>query len=590
MNNRLLAFLVEFYRNDPRASRRALLLVIVGGALEGVSVMLFLPFFQAIAELSAGSVSVPLVGTMRMPGWMTPKQLLLATCGLFFVVATLRVVVIGLRDAQVFKLVLRFVDGLRLRLFRSVAASPWRQQAEIEQSEIESAMISGTERVRAAAVLTSLSAIDVVMVAVQSGILIYISPSLAALSLAMISIALVAIYPLIRKSFDLGMRLTSAEQNLHRISTEFLTDLKTAKSQNLESGYTAHFADAVRAREVTMTGFRFRQIFAQGLLQFVVAAVAIVILLTGVFLLAVDTAITLLTVIVLARLTIPVFRLYSNFQVLAHTLPVYATLTGLIGRFGEAAARDIRPVDLAPDRWAGPVLEIEDMTFTRADGVTVLNDISLALHPGESVALFGQSGAGKTTFLDVILGLHAPSGGQVRYFGRPATQAAAIAFRDLCSYVPQDAFLMSGTIRSNLRWICPDASEATMRAALDSAMAPDLQLDQDVGTRGARLSGGERQRVRLAQALLRRPRVLVLDEALNAVGQDTVGALLRSLRAFDDRLVLLYVTHRLPDLELFDRVFELSGQTLHRRLPGEMPNRGGRNRQADARVAREGSL
>ncbi|WP_375175187.1 ATP-binding cassette domain-containing protein [Pseudooceanicola sp.] len=559
MFRNLLAFVRDFYRMDPRASRRVMALVVAAGVLEGVGIMLFLPFFQSIAELSVGSGTVPLLGKVTAPDWMTPTQVLLATCALFLAVATTRAFVLGLRDARVFTLVLRFVDALRLALFRAVAESPWHKQAEVDQAEIESAMISGTDRVRAAAMLTSLGIVDIFMVAAQSAVLLYISPPLALMSFGLIAVAMIAIYPQIRRSFDLGKRLTTLEQDLHLFGTEFLADLKTAKSQNLEARHMQRFGEALTMRAGTLNRFRFRQVLAQGLMQVVIAVVAIVILLTGVFLLSAGPAVTLLTVIILGRLTSPVFRLYSNYQVIAHTLPVYDTIDALTARFGESPRPATGFVQLRPDDWRGPVVALKDVGFARPGAGPVVEGVTLSVDPGEAVALCGPSGSGKTTILDVILGLHRPTSGFVWYFGQPTSEAAAIAFRDFCSYVPQEAFLLSTSIRDNLRWICPEADEARLRATLDGAGGQALSLDQEVGTRGARLSGGERQRVRLAQALLRRPRLLVLDEALNAIGQDAVAPLMASLRAFEPKMALLYVTHRLSDLGQVDRVYELSG-------------------------------
>jgi ATP-binding cassette subfamily C protein len=192
----------------------------------------------------------------------------------------------------------------------------------------------------------------------------------------------------------------------------------------------------------------------------------------------------------------------------------------------------------------------------------VLTDVSLSLRRGQTVAVVGPSGAGKSTLADVVLGLLIPQDGRVLVDGRALTRESHASWRAQIGYVPQETFLFHDTIRVNLQWAAPDATEQELWEALRSASADFVQrlpsgLDTVVGDRGVLLSGGERQRVALARALLRKPRLLVLDEATSSLDPENERAIQQAIDGLHGRAAILVITHRLPTVRHADLIYVL---------------------------------
>lgn len=209
-------------------------------------------------------------------------------------------------------------------------------------------------------------------------------------------------------------------------------------------------------------------------------------------------------------------------------------------------------------------VELRDVCFDYPGRQQILFNINIVLPKGKMTALVGASGAGKSTITDLVLGLQIPRSGEVLLDGVPLTQWALNSFRERVGYVPQEPLLFHASIRDNLIWSYPEATETELWEACSTANADEfikklpMGIDTIVGERGMRLSGGQRQRIALARALLRKPELLILDEATSAL--DAVSE--RLIQSSIDKLALettmLVVAHRLSTISRSDHIYVLS--------------------------------
>lgn len=211
-------------------------------------------------------------------------------------------------------------------------------------------------------------------------------------------------------------------------------------------------------------------------------------------------------------------------------------------------------------------LEFDDVRFRHLTANTpALDGISFRTELGQTVAFVGPSGSGKTTLVKLLVGLYPPAQGQILYNDVPGTRLDLDALREQIGFVTQDPQLFAGTIRDNLLFVAPNATDeeclrALREAAADSLLrrAP-LGLDTVIGEGGVKVSGGEKQRLSIARALLRRPTLLVFDEAtsaLDSLTEEEISRTVRELSATRRHLTIL-IAHRLSTILHADRIFVL---------------------------------
>ncbi|CAA9503711.1 MAG: Lipid A export ATP-binding/permease protein MsbA [uncultured Sphingomonadaceae bacterium] len=567
------AFAADFARASGRLGPRAALFAGAGALLEGVGLALLLPLVSLVSGSGTGSGFVDR-GAARMiaamPGQTTTTRLLLLL-GLFALLMALRAYVLLRRDVLMARLQTGFVQRLRLRVVRALTDADWGALARLRHGRVSHVLSNDIRSCGLAAQLTLQSAVAIVMLSVQMTLALLLSPWVALLVFVLLGGGALALRPALRRSRELGMQLTDASFRLTDDTNQFLSGLKLAFSQNLQDGFVREFGHTLAFGASREVAFARQRALGQIALTSLAAFVAGTALFAGFALFETSAASLFALLVVLARMSGPAAQLQQNLQYIAYSLPAYekiaaleAELAAFRGRASESGSSGPTP-EVAGDLVFSGVSYTHGSRDGSSDVSAGVNDVDLVIEPGTLLGIAGPSGAGKTTLVDLLVGLLPPQVGEITAEGKPLRGAALHAWRERISYVSQDPFLFHDSIAGNLLWARPEAEDADLWRALRLAGAEGMVralpegLDTVVGERGSLLSGGERQRIALARALIREPLLLVLDEATNAIDVDGERAVLERLAGLRPRPTIVIVAHRDQSLALCERVITVDG-------------------------------
>ena len=223
-------------------------------------------------------------------------------------------------------------------------------------------------------------------------------------------------------------------------------------------------------------------------------------------------------------------------------------------------------------------LSIENISWKYSEELPfVLNDVSLTIEKGQSIGLIGESGNGKTTLADIILGLYIPQRGQILVDGMSIHDKSTM-WHKMIGYVPQNIYLYDDTIKNNILFGINEVDcdeERLLRVVKESQMEEFISelpngINTVLGERGIRISGGQRQRIAIARALYQDPDILVMDEATSALDNDTENAVMDAINKFKGNKTLIIVAHRLSTLAKCDRIFEIINGKVYERNTNEV--------------------
>lgn len=233
----------------------------------------------------------------------------------------------------------------------------------------------------------------------------------------------------------------------------------------------------------------------------------------------------------------------------------------------ELPEEDARP-DASARVGDGPAVEFDHVAFSYTDGAPVLRDLSFTAPERGVTALVGPSGAGKSTIFQLVEGLYQPDAGTIRVGGADLADLPLAELRNAVGYVEQEFTLLRGTIRGNLTYAKPDATDDEIADALRAANLDGLVaslpdgLDTDLGEAGTGLSGGERQRLAVARTLLQRPRVVLLDEVTAHLDSDSEAALTETMTTIARHCAVVVIAHRLSTVIDADRIVLIEDGTV----------------------------
>ena len=577
---------------EPRAKRRFLALCATAafaGLLETAAIASILPFLAMLASPELADSDARVAPLIALLGGQDQPE----TVARLGTAVLLILVVANAFSSLVTWLLLRFANrqghALSLRLLASYLSKPYMFYLDRHTAELQKNVFGEVQRVTAGVLIPAAQiAARLAVVVLISTLLVLIDPAMAMVVAVVLGGAYTALYRFARaKLHDAGRISVEAGTQRARHAMEALTGAKEIKLLGCEAEFLRRF-------EQPSLGWADAQTTAQALGQLPRYAVE-----TVAFSLILVLAIYLLGAGRGSGQILPLLGLYAfaGYRLMPALQLIFAGFASIRASHPalDAVLRDLPRADSVPPKSEAPpgerlalrgAVELVAVRYQYpGENGWTLQPITLRIPKNASVALVGATGCGKTTLVDLLMGLLRPSGGTLRVDGIDIDDRNVRAWQRSIGHVPQYIFLCDDTIARNIALGLPDGEIDMARVETAAQLARLHEFvaslprgyDTMVGERGVRLSGGQRQRIGIARALYSDPDLLVFDEATSALDSVTESALLESLEGLAGYKTLVLVAHRITTVRRCDRVFVMDrGQIVESGSYEELVAREGR--------------
>jgi len=563
---------------EPKERKSALLilpLIVISGLLDMFGVALVFPFLKLLTEPELLSNNAYLAWAYDAGAFSSASDFIVFT-GIIFVCFLLLSSLFKIFTVYVAN---RWLEGraqsLSVRMLQTYLKQPYEKILSRNSSDLVANMISETNRI-VSNIYRSFSefVMSIVVLVLLMGLLLVIDATITLLAIAAFTLLYGLMLIVVKnKTSMLGETILQSNRNRHRLAWEALAGGKQVRLLNRESSLVNSFSEPAQAYAMASAlGNTLRQaprhiVESVAIGGTVFLTLALMLRSGGLGTEAMANAVPVLGVFALA-----VHRMMPAFQ------RGYNAVMSL--RLSSASAESIRSefesatnLMPLPEGKITPIpfhdsIELKDLTFTYpgADEPS-LSNINLKIAAGSSIGIIGQTGAGKTTLMDLLLGLLPPTSGQILVDGRQLDATQVRSWRANIGYVPQDMFLSDASVAQNIAFGVPENEIDMARVDNASQMAQIKRFileempegyDSIVGEDGVRLSGGQRQRISIARALYSLPEVIVFDEATSALDTGTEDLLMQEIGQLARQNTLIMVAHRLSTVKDCDLIISLS--------------------------------
>lgn len=567
MKHELLAYVGWVIQAARIRFAQAVGLIVLCAFTEGVGVALLLPIL-ATAGLDAGEGpgakhQADYVSRIIDAAGLEPKlPLLLAV---FLLLSASRTILGRMQSFAIFEVEQELVLVFRQRLYSAIINAQWPSVCRIPSADLTHALTEQLGRIGTGSYVLLMLVGDVMVCSIY---VMIAAPLSWVMTVFVVTCGLLLVFALrgtARRLHDSGETIAKAMNALYAGTIEHMQSLKTAKTYSAQQRNVQLFADfSGSIANAYLVGAR-RQASAGATFEIGSVLILCAALFGSIDLLKLPASQIMVLLLLFSRVMPRIMSAHQYFRNLATMLPAFAMVDTMIRQL-EA---DAEPGGGIPRRLSlRRNLRLDAVSFNYQQGAAAgIHHLCMVIPAGKIVALVGPSGAGKSTVADVVMGLLCPDSGTLLLDGLPLRPADMAGWREQIGYVSQETVLFRMSLRQNLLWSCPGASESEIMVALRLAAADEFVralpdgLETEIGERGFRLSQGERQRLALARALLRRPRLLVLDEATNSLDAENEARILGAICQLKDVAVLL-ISHRFTTVRWADLIYVIENGTV----------------------------
>lgn len=465
-----------------------------------------------------------------------------------------------------------FSRKLRYDTYRAILRSQWAFFLNKRTSDLVNLLTVELARVMSGINLFLSFVTSILFTVIQIGFAFWLSPSMTAIVLCCGGALAFLSRGYIRKSKALGRQTSQLAQSYLAGISDQLHGMKDIKSNNLEQSWLVWLQTLTQKTMQEQLDYIRLKTNSQFVYKFSSSLLIAVFVFVSYYYFHTHGQYVLVIIMLFARLWPRFTSIQSSLEQMAACIPAFQALQDISKESMTWAEegildgdnRDLRPLRLTKG------IECRDVSFRyHVDiGEYALQQLNFFIPANRLTAIVGKSGAGKSTIIDVVMGLMNAESGQLLIDDKPVTRNNLLSYRRSIGYVAQDPFLYNASIRENLMMIDPDATEAQLWEALAFASSDEFvrklpqELDTIIGDRGIRLSGGERQRIVLARAIIRKPSILVLDEATSSLDTENEKKIQEALDRLKGTMTIIVVAHRLSTIRNADQILVIERGTL----------------------------
>jgi ATP-binding cassette, subfamily C, bacterial len=560
--NPFLSYAGTLVREMPSQVALAMGLMIFMAVSEGASLLLLIPLLQLVGlDVQQGNMGQIAEAIAYAFSAFHVKPTLEAVLLLYIGAVSLQSWLNRLQSNISSYLQYNFIVHLRERFYRALANADYLYLSKSRSSDLAQLLMQETDRIGYGTFQALYLVVNIIVAIVYLFLAFRISPQVMILVLISGGGLALILKGQTEKSRDTGRKIYQSNKGLYAAAMEHMQAMKTTKSYGAEERNTDIFSGL--AEDIGQGNLEVSRQYALVTNLYEVGSVIALSFIMYVSMKVLNMPLTSLMVVLLlfARLMPKFSSIQSSYQRFITLLPAFTALDETVREMESKA--EVK-ADHEEDIGLNKSLDLQEVVFSYDESHSpVLSGISLRVPVGMTVGLVGPSGSGKSTIADLLIGLIKPVGGRILVDGEALSQEKIRAWRRLIGYVSQDTFLFNDTVRANLLWACPDATEEEMTEALRLAAADKFVarltqgIDTILGDRGVRLSGGERQRLALARAILRKPSLLILDEATSNLDSESEKRIQAAVEGLHGTLTSFVVTHRLSTLQNADVIYVL---------------------------------